>query len=170
MKPKEILTPRLRLGAMRPEDREPLLALFCDGEVSKTYMVPELPTEEAKTALFERLRGLSLSEQRFLYGIFRGEDLIGLLHEVDRQGDAVELGYLISPREKGRGYASEALSAVIPVLFDLGFSSVRAAAFVENAASQRVMEKCGMRRTGETETVEYRGETKRCICWAIRQP
>ena len=166
MKRKEIETPRLRLAALRPSDKDALTGILADGGVSKTYMVPELRSEEEKTALFERLRELSGSD-RFFYGIFREDRLIGLIHEVAREDDEVELGYVISPAEQGRGYASEALKAAISELFLQGVPVVKAAAFAENAASMRVMEKCGMERTGQTETVEYRGSDHICIYYAV---
>ena len=54
-------------------------------------------------------------------------------------------------------------------LFSEGFSAVKAGAFSENAASIRVMEKCGMTKTGETEQIEYRGKTHTCVYYAIER-
>ena len=169
MKTKEIKTQRLRLAALRPEDREDLIGILMDSEVSKTYMVPDLSTEEKKDALFERLRALSEREDRFLYGIFREGKLIGLIHDVSMENGEIELGYFISPREKNKGYTTEALKAMVSLLFSEGFTTVKAGAFSENPASMRVMEKSGMKRTGQTETIAYRGENHLCVYYAIRQ-
>ena len=170
MKHEEIVTPRLRLAALRPEDREALIGLMTDGEVGKTYMVPDLDTEEKKTALFERIRTLSASDERFVYGIYRDNRLIGLINDVGMEGGEIELGYVVSPAEQNRGYATEALAAAVNALFSEGFASVVAGAFAENAASRRVMEKCGMKPTGRTETIDYRGKSHLCVYCAIDRP
>ena len=167
MRPKEITTKRLRLTALRPEDRSELIGLLTDSEVGRTYIVPDLRTEEEKNTLFERLRSLSADDRRFVFGIYREDKLIGMIHEVTAEEDEIGLGWVISPAEKNKGYASEALEACMASLFSMGFSVVKAAAFAENAASLRVMEKCGMERTGQTETVVYRGESHPCICYAV---
>ena len=165
--PEEISTERLRLATLGENDREAMIALLTDPGVTKTYMVPDLDTEEKKSSVFERLRALSLDEKRFFRGIYLGEKLIGAIHEVNVEKGRVELGYFIDPAEQGRGYCSEALAAVIPYLFGRGYSAVTAAAFSENPASFRVMEKCGMKKTRLTETVIYRGESHECTYYSI---
>ena len=166
---KEIVTERLRLGALRVEDAPALIAMLSDPEVGKTYMVPDLDSEEKQSAVFERLKTLSASE-RFVYGIFLEERLIGMIHSVGGEGREIELGYFISPAEKGRGYASEALKAAVAELFSMGCPRVVAGAFEENPASLRVMEKCGFTRIERTEAIEYRGKTHNCIFCAIEKP
>lgn len=165
-----IVTPRLRLARIEERDGERLAALLTNDEVARTYMVPPIGTDEAKAAMCARFYALSADDGRFVYGIFLNGRLIGLMHEVDRSGSEMELGYVIDPAEKGRGYASEALSAAVNKLFALGFSVVKAGAFSENAASLRVMEKCGMLRTQERETVTYRGGEHECVFCEIRAP
>lgn len=164
---KEIVTERLRLAPLREEDRDALLAILTDKEVGRTYMVPPLKTPEERDAVFAHLYQLSRAEDPFFYGIYREERLIGLIHEVERQGSSIELGYVIAPAEKNRGYASEALRAAIKILFSESWESIRAAAFAENPASMRVMEKCGMTRRGHTETIIYREQAHTCIEYAI---
>ena len=97
MQKSELKTERLRLAALRPQDTPALIALLTDPSVTETYMVPPLETEEAKQALFERIMELSLSPERFVYGIFLNDAAIGLLNETDRSGGEIELGYAIDP-------------------------------------------------------------------------
>ncbi|MBQ1685639.1 MAG: GNAT family N-acetyltransferase [Clostridia bacterium] len=167
MQKSELKTERLRLAALRPQDTPALIALLTDPSVTETYMVPPLETEEAKQALFERIMELSLSPERFVYGIFLNDAAIGLLNETDRSGGEIELGYAIDPAHRNRGYGSEAMRSAIKELLGLGFSAVRAGAFIENKASIRVMEKCGMHRTDETETITYRGREHTCCYYRI---
>ena len=140
MQKSELKTERLRLAALRPQDAPALIALLTDPSVTETYMVPPLETPEAKERLFQRLKQLSEDPERFVWGVFLGDTLIGLLNETDRQGREIELGCAIAPAHQGRGYASEALAAATAELFRLGFSAVKTGAFIENKASIRVME------------------------------
>jgi ribosomal-protein-alanine N-acetyltransferase len=62
----------------------------------------------------------------------------------------VELGYTLAAASWGRGYATEAASAWLEAAFGaLGIVEVIALAEPANKASLRVLEKVGMRRTGE---------------------
>ena len=168
MKQKAIKTPRLILGEIEDKDKDDLISMMTDPGVYGTYMVPDLDTEEKKAALFERLRDISRSD-RFFYGIFLQNKLIGILHEAGGTDDEPEIGYVISPAEKGKGYATEAFSAAVSALFDGGAKAVVAGAFEENPASLRVMEKCGMSKTKETEDIEYRGKIHKCIYMKIKR-
>lgn len=60
----------------------------------------------------------------------------------------VNLGYWITAEEHGRGYATEAARAVLSLARALGHGRIVAHHFVDNAASGRVLEKVGFRRTG----------------------
>jgi RimJ/RimL family protein N-acetyltransferase len=168
MKQKAIKTPRLILGEIEDKDKDDLISMMTDPGVYGTYMVPDLDTEEKKAALFERLRDISRSD-RFFYGIFLQNKLIGILHEAGGTDDEPEIGYVISPAEKGKGYATEAFSAAVSALFDGGAKAVVAGAFEENPASLRVMEKCGLSKTGKTEDIEYRGKIHKCIYMKIKR-
>ena len=61
----------------------------------------------------------------------------------------VHAGYCIGKTWWGRGYATEALQAVIAYAFlELGANRVESIHNVKNPASGRVMEKCGMTLEG----------------------
>lgn len=73
---------------------------------------------------------------------------------VDAKSDILyrtwSLGYFLAPSSWGRGYATEALSALTRWLFAtwLCLNRVEGEAYGHNVASQRVLEKCGLRREG----------------------
>ena len=72
----------------------------------------------------------------------------------DGEPNVIKVGYTISPQFQGRGYATEAIRALVNYSFEaLGAEIVRAHASAENASSIRVAEKVGMRLI---ERVEYR--------------
>ncbi len=69
--------------------------------------------------------------------------------EVKDQTIAVqaELGWTFAPEVGGRGFATEAVAALIGVCFEhLGMHRVEAGAFAANEPSWRLMERVGMRR------------------------
>lgn len=160
---REIITKRLCLSELKEDNKADLIRILSDEEVGKTYMVPDMSKTEIQNKIFERFRELSSSDDRFMYGIFLQNRLIGFIHEVENKGCEIELGYVIDPLHKDKGYASEALSASVKALFGKGYKAVTAGAFEENPASLRVMEKCGMKPTGQTEDIEYRGTTHKCV-------
>jgi RimJ/RimL family protein N-acetyltransferase len=58
-----------------------------------------------------------------------------------------EFGYFVEAEHWGRGYATESAKLVLLFAFDeLGASIMRASCDARNAASERVMLKCGMKR------------------------
>lgn len=63
--------------------------------------------------------------------------------------DGPELGYWITPEAWGRGYATEAASALLRLARTLGHRRVAAYHFLDNPASGRVLEKLGFLPTGE---------------------
>ena len=163
MKLSSISTPRLQLHAIAPKDEKALMDLLTHPTVGKTFMVPEFSAWEDARPLAQRITALSSDDTRFVYGVFLNDYLIGILNQVDLQDTHIELGYAYHPDYYNQGYATEVLIACINTLLSLGYPAVRTGAFPENAASIRVMEKAGMTRLEETEDVQYRGKTYRCV-------
>lgn len=65
----------------------------------------------------------------------------------EARGVEAELGWVLDPRHTGRGYATEAIRAVIDTCFgSLGMRRVHAGCFADNEPSWRLMERLGMRR------------------------
>ena len=164
----EINTARLTLRALAPSDLEDTLSILYNDKVKATYMLPDFPAREDAVKLFERLRTLSHSAEHLVLGIYREGRLIGFLNDTGTDGTAIEVGYALHPDCWNHGYATEALQAVIGELFHLGYTTVRAGFFEENPASGRVMEKSGMHRTDDTDTIEYRGKNHRCLYYEIQ--
>ena len=71
-----------------------------------------------------------------------------------------EIGYHVVKEMTGRGYATEAVQAFLPVMMDkLSLTQVAGICDAENVASIRVLEKCGFARVCEGEAL-YHGEMK----------
>ena len=166
-KPKEIVTERLCLRSIKDEDFEGLYRLLTNEIVAKTYILPEFKSKEEGIRLFLRLKELSQVNSRFVYGIALNGEIIGLINDVDICGDQIELGFAFHPDHHNKGYATESLKAAINTLFDMGYTTVKTGAFETNLPSQRVMEKAGMTKLSETESIDYRGITHKCVMFEI---
>ncbi len=64
------------------------------------------------------------------------------------KGPIAELGYAFGRPYWGKGYATEAVLAMIDIARGLGFGGLRAYSFVENPASAKVLEKSGFTEIG----------------------
>lgn len=71
-----------------------------------------------------------------------------------------EIGYHTVAAHTGRGYATEAVRAFLPAMMArFNLKQVAGVCAAENAASIRVLEKCGFERTYEGESL-YQGQTR----------
>ena len=161
-KKSEIITERLRLAPLCDASREDIIEIMKDDFVRRTYMVPVLATREAEDKLFTALKNATQSDIRIAYAMYVESEIVGFINDVGYENGTIEVGYFISPKHWNRGFCSEALKAVIIELFRIGFHTVKAGYFEENIASRRVMEKCGMMETDETEDIEYMGTVHKC--------
>ena len=101
-------------------------------------------------------------------------EVVGAVEVVDTRdnGSTAELGYVITRALWSRGYMTEAVKAVIDELFRCGFKRIIARHHYDNPASGRVMEKCGMHRTGmeKAERKFDSGELCDVIVYSIERP
>jgi len=163
-----IKTDRLVLQPFFESDDRALAALLRDGQIKKTYMLPDFENEEQALNLARRLRALSQDESRCVAGIYLNQELIGFFNDVEICDGTMELGYVIAPAHWGRGYATEMLRALLDELPRSGYREIITGAFAENPASIRVMEKAGMSRLEREDLIEYRGRQHRCVYYAMK--
>jgi len=107
-------------------------------------------------------------------GIEKREDgrligLIGLMCQEHRQG---LIGWALGINARGKGYATEAASALIAFGFsELGLHRIYAVTSSVNRASWKVMERVGMRKEAHLREAEFReGEWIDTLIYAILQP
>ena len=161
-----IKTERLELKPLSDSDRNNIIELLTNSEIKKTYMLPDFESEEQAEKLFLRLKEGSLAEKVYQVGIFLDGEVIGYANEVERDGDKIELGYMIHPKHHNKGYGTEMLKAMIDEMFTRGFTEVLAGAFEGNLASMRIMEKSGMVCIEKTDEIEYRGKAHKCVYYS----
>lgn len=164
LKKEHIITDRLTLGPYRKEDRERLTEMLRNPEITATFMVPDYSEEVQFYTLADKLIEFSqIKDTAHLeYGVYLDGYMIGFVNDCGYDDEAIELGYVIDPAFKGRGFATEAVNAVISELHEMGFKKVVASFFEGNIGSRTVMEKCGMHLNGNSDYEEYRGKKYKC--------
>ena len=155
----ELKTPHLLLRQVRREDAARFFD-FASSETVTKYMFwkPHKDVRESLASIEKTISryeagnnwrwGIALAETDELIGII---DLLGIC---ETEGSCT-FAYMIAENYWGRGYATEALTAVLGFAFDrLGLETVWAEHFGPNGASGAVMRKAGMHYTG-TEIGKY---------------
>ena len=97
---------------------------------------------------------------------------IGYVQLVPMQDGKWEIGYHVAKPYTGNGYASEAVRAFLPVITeDVGITEVYGIRLLENAASGRVLEKCGFEMFFTGEGPYHNGVDKICkSVWKKQMP
>lgn len=92
-----------------------------------------------------------------------GEDFIGIAGlMVDPYEGFVDLGYRFFPEYWGRNYATESANAVVKYGFqELQLTEIEARVAIDNAASERVLQKSGLVFGGETTCMGIRARAYR---------
>ncbi|MGE5771676.1 MAG: GNAT family N-acetyltransferase [Hyphomicrobiales bacterium] len=140
-------TKRLALRAARLEDAKTVAALANDRRIAEnTARIPH----PYKLADAEEFIGGASKEGEAAYLItLHDKTIIGACGIMSRYDDTPELGYWLGVSYWNKGYATEALHALIDYAFtDLTHKALQAGARVTNPASRRVLEKCGFQWTG----------------------
>lgn len=91
-------------------------------------------------------------EGPLVYALLTKEDgrNIGYVQMVPMEDNAWEIGYHVGKAYTGHGYATEAVLAFLPLMAKaIGISEVLGICLKENAASCRVLEKCGFEKRFE---------------------
>ena len=164
IKKEEIVTERLTLHPYRTEDRDRLVEMMQNPDITATFMVPDYSEEAEFYALADKLIEFSRIEDmtHLEYGVYLDDYMIGFVNDCGHDDEAIEVGYVIDPKYKGQGFATEAVSAVINEFREMGFKKVIAGYFEGNIGSRKVMEKCGLRPNGNSDEEEYRGKLLTC--------
>jgi len=140
-------TKRLILRAPSLEDAKTVAMLANDRRIAEnTARIPH-PYKLSDAESFISAANVHGGEVVFLITL-RDRSIIGACG-VATLADQPELGYWLGAPYWGKGYATEALHALIDYAFaDIGHDALQAGARVTNPASRRVLEKCGFQWTG----------------------
>ena len=141
-----IETPRLTITTFSPDMAQNVYENSQDDD-SKRFVPDEVydSVEEAREAIEFLMSRYDRAEGPFVYPVLTNEDQnIGYVQLCKLDEGAWEIGYHIAKQFTGKGYATEAVKAFLPVMaHTLGIKEVYGICLAENAASVRVLEKCG---------------------------
>ncbi|NEA40210.1 GNAT family N-acetyltransferase [Streptomyces sp. SID11385] len=146
-------TSRLLVRRFRPEDASALAAYRTLPEVAR-YQGWSAPVteDEARRLVREFTAADPDAPGWFQYAVEERESgvLVGDVGvRLDANGMQADLGFTLAPAAQGRGYATEAVRAVLGDLFERrGLRRVSAVCDARNHASARLLERVGFRREG----------------------
>ena len=154
-----IETERLLVRPLRLDDACDLHELYSDAEAMRfladAATIPHTLAEseawvQSKVDLYKRDGGMSLwALVERESGRVIGD--AGLQWETIAGARELDLGCRIVRRLHGRGYATEASTAILRAAFDAGFNRVTAQTAPDNAAALEVLRRVGFRIEGKTE-------------------
>lgn len=151
-------TPRLEIRPLTPGDLPTVLAYRNDPEVARYqgWDVPATPAQVASLIGNPDLGTPGWSQ----HGIYTTDGLLLGDVAVHGEDEQAEVGITLSRDGQGRGYATEALRAVVDHLFVArGLHRVHAGIDPRNRAVARLLIRCGFRHEGtELRSYLHRGE------------
>jgi ribosomal-protein-alanine N-acetyltransferase len=161
-------TERLRLREIVPEDAAAMFDLNSDPEVVQyTGDAPFENVEAARIFLENYAAYKKYNRGRWICELKSSGEIIGWCGlKFYEDSKLTDVGYRLFKKHWGKGYATEAAKACIAYGFSFfKLDKIVAHARKDNKASLRVLEKCGMKITGEG--LDFDGEI---FNWEIKNP
>jgi len=133
------------------------------------FMGEFVPSIQRTREEFEKF-GSSLFAPKLFFIEKKDGSKIGLMNYFNSylgMGELLEIGYFLSPSERGKGYCTEAVQLMVDYLFlSMDVSRVQITLSVRNKASERVAEKAGFTREGTIRKTS-RGERRDTYLYSI---
>lgn len=142
--PVNLETERLLLRPPKQEDADDFFSIFCDAETCRCDggYPPFLQKNEAFYQTFNGL--LEDAENRLFLEEKHSGRMIGVMHLMaSGKTGAMEIGYAVHRAFRRRGYASEALKAVLDALAKRGVTDAICTVYQFNHASCAMLERMG---------------------------
>ncbi|MBR5768331.1 MAG: GNAT family N-acetyltransferase [Clostridia bacterium] len=142
MKENEIRTERLTLRPFRESDYDDLYEFLSQLRDDEFEGYPGITYENCADHMRQRVG----SDEFFAVELAGTGKVIGNVYCGKRDFGAKEVGYIINASYRRKGYAFEALSAVIEHEFGKGVHRIYAECDPQNVSSRNLLEKTGLRR------------------------
>lgn len=150
--PPVLSTARLRLRQFRTEDIEAIHECFADHDAMRFWDRPAHTKRiETEKVVRESIDCDPRHFQSWAVADAETDCCLGLVNYHDRHTDfrRVSIGYMINPMLHGRGFATEAVSALVTYCFGpLGAHRIQAFIDPRNSASRKLVENLGFRNEG----------------------
>jgi RimJ/RimL family protein N-acetyltransferase len=155
---------RVHLEPLSEDHLDHMPALLADPDVLRFTRVPEPPPADFARRWLDRYEAAREdgSAEAFAAvdpdGRFLG---LAFAPEIDQEAREVELGYVLHPAARGRGAATEMLRLLTRWAFqELGALRIELVINVDNAASERVAERCGYTREGVARSMHLKQDIR----------
>ena len=147
----ELTTARLRLRQLVEDDRDAVVKVFSDPEMSRYFTVDFSDPATAHAMIDRRLDWKGPAGQGH-WAVEHEGDVIGVAHlrpSGELPGRVAEIGFYVASEYAGRGFASEGTRALVDHgLGALGLPAVWALAHVDHAASRKLLRRLGFLEVG----------------------
>ncbi|MFA5949833.1 MAG: GNAT family N-acetyltransferase [Hyphomicrobium sp.] len=138
-------TRRLKFREIDVQDVPRIAHYAGDWDVAR--MTARIPYPYSEQLAFDWMA--NLAEDEFVRAILFEGEMIGAVGYIPNGNGTAEIGYWLGKPWWGRGFATEAASALMRHCFlDAGFTGLTCCHFTDNAGSARVIAKLGFRRSG----------------------
>ncbi|MBR5231403.1 MAG: GNAT family N-acetyltransferase [Clostridia bacterium] len=145
----EIKTNRLTIRRLTPDTAQAIHENSLD-ENTRRFVPDEVfeTLAEARETVDYLISCYDSSEPNpLVYGIFLDKNCIGYVQAVPMDEGKWEIGYHIAEKHTRKGYATEAVKAFLPeIMQKLALTEILGVCLKENAASVKVMERCGFEK------------------------
>jgi RimJ/RimL family protein N-acetyltransferase len=118
------------------------------------------PQQRSKTEIEKTLENNPFEYKHFMIEKKNGSriGLINHFNTLHPLGKLLEIGFVLAPEERCKGYCTEAVQLVLDYLFlSKDVIRIQASTHVENKASQRVLEKTGFKEEGIMRKALFNG-------------
>lgn len=165
-----IQTERLLITDFTPDMAKAVHLGSLDEDVRRFLPDEVFETEEIAAAVIADLMDCYQgTEGPFVHPMLADGVYAGYVQLVPLEDGEWEIGYHTVKAMTGRGYATEAVQAFLPVIMDsMHLTHVHGVCDAENAASIRVLEKCGFTRVYEGEGM-YHGRMQPIVKMIYRK-
>ena len=149
----ELNTTRLQLIEVTPEHGPALFHILSNENVTRFYGMDPLRKQEDALHIIESFKQTFDSRQGIRWGIVIRDSgtfigTIGLNH-LSLYSKKAEIGFELDPAHWRRGYAAEAIEAVLTYAYEtLGLYRMGAVTFLENTASIQLLTRIGFEEEG----------------------
>ncbi|MBS0332185.1 MAG: GNAT family N-acetyltransferase [Proteobacteria bacterium] len=165
-------TERMRLEPLMDEDARHIFPLMADAEVMAFWDVGEIDDPDVIAGIVAG-QVAEMAEGHALYWAMRGladGAFLGAcdLSEIDRRHHRAEVGFMLGREAWGRGYALEAMQAVLAYAGSSGLKRLQARTHLGNRRSEALLEKLGFEEEGMLRGHVLRdGERRDCRLFGI---
>lgn len=155
----KLYTNRLLLRKVRTSDSSSLFKIWSDPEVTKFMNIDGFTEESQAMEMISHLDKLAIKKQAIRFSIIElnSNEIIGSCgyNSFDIENEKTEIGYEIAKEHWGKGYAPEAISALVEHAFHtLHLNRVEAKVEPENVNSIKVLQKLNFSLEGTLRQAE----------------